>query len=214
MRVWKNAGYKSKTTKEDDGFVVLEFSVEGANVANPVQNTHWIQFYTDHRILDGGKEFAGGSRDFQRIWHPTFGANDTPQCDAGKDKDKPFFDQVFIARRTNTEISIFDKPTAVPVVGRNCTSGHVDFDSYLVDDGKVLYHVRWEIHTTLKGKDEEVVEVKNISGEPTDRFASPKLWGDNLLVGYDKPGKVLGSFEGPITVVNPIPKETRDRWKK
>jgi RHS repeat-associated protein len=197
-------------------YVELEFLVMGSNQADPLKDTHWIQFHVTHKLDKAGKEWPRTYTDKQKLEHPLYGNDQTPNLDGGKDR-KVFYDEVFAeVRRSATELSIFDQPTPVDVAGRDLISkGWIEFDSYLVSGNKVIYHVHWEVLTKVEkvgDRENDVPEFVNISGERTDRFVDQRLWGNELIIGYTTLNN--GKLEGPIYGKNPIPEATRNEWKK
>jgi RHS repeat-associated protein len=203
------AFFKDAKVQGTDGWVVLEFTATGKGVST--KDVHWIQFHRTHLIENNGKEYSGSVRSDRGFKHPMVGRDSTPMLDASRRPDRPFYDQVFENNRprTDCEISIADKPDPI-FVPTGSLRAWIEYDSYLVADSKVLYRVHWELQIDNKQK----TAIANVKGGPTDRFYDMRLYGDQLIVGYENVEAKEKKMVGPIKVANPIPKATREVWMK
>jgi hypothetical protein len=204
-------------------FIQIQFTAPAG-----VQDCHWLQFVTgtetdvNNRPIEGlrrvryrkdgtGKEWAR----YSRLGQPNIDSwGPSPFYDLGQG----------LKRRTNTEISIFDRPTHSPNIDdwEVIKEKRMRFDDYLVSGDTVLYHVHWEFvtkPTTTRLPKSRVVakiwkseyDLASIKGEVVDRLPGYAL-GDKLLGSYEDEKKLTD--EDRLKFDNPISKPTREKWKK
>jgi hypothetical protein len=207
VNVYTDATVSAKGKVSSDNNIWLEFIVKGSKEKNPVKDAHWLQFVESYKIRKNGEEGSGSDTVAGR--YHKYGYGEWYVDTISKDKTKPFYDQPEKAakRRTPTEISIYDRPDIdanedlYPEIGAR-------FDAYLVDDGKVYYHVHWE---RVNRKGDKTYE--NISGEPTDRLPWYAL-GGSLPGGWQDYDVNKLEYVKLFEFDNPIKGATRLKWLK
>jgi hypothetical protein len=148
-----------------------------------------------------------------------FGQTGRLVAKAGSPPDKilPYYDSKYgipnegKVHREAKELTIYDKPTPRTTTTKRIKTRTHYFDTFLLSEGKVYYHLQWQLVATnigeKDGKTVWKVEYAGIKGEPANKLP-PWAQGDTLHGGNLPNGK----YGGPgteIVYTNPIPKENR-----
>ena len=202
--------------------IQLQFVVTTApkGTDRAAKNFHWLQFVESY-ALDGAKKpvVDGDVIDLDHVFARL--TKGELRIDSAE-KNVAYYDQLTnpekgkfaLARRTATEVSIFDRPTFADFHDKKVATQHAIFQSYLVyDDGKgtakVLYRVRWEaIQSYKNGRAVGEIEYVGIRGDRINKLPE-QAQKDTLLWGYfnRKNGRVVE--DSARYIQNPIPRGAR-----
>lgn len=205
VKVLIDVTVKNRRGVRDERLIQIQFTADKDIPAN----THWLQFGYRKTLDKDGKEVQGifpQKRGGRKIWIKKGERNRFVDCMSLPDAGIPaYFDATpGVSRRRARELTIFDKPGFDPTT-RMFSEQTFVFDTFLVIEGKVYYHLQWKQVAILKdGK--WVAKYTDIKGEPVNRLPDwarqDKLPGGFFPDENDDPGR-------PIEYPNPIPKENR-----
>jgi hypothetical protein len=169
-----------------------------------VGDFHWLQFV--HRIRKKGKEVVKGGRikTEDGRWY-TYADKEKGYTGEGRILDtdtrgggavKIYYDDASPRARKYDRLgglSIFDAPEVTKIGEAELKRSDFSeiraiFDSYLVESGKVYYHVHWERVGVNDGDDDWTPHYENVTGEEVkDRKLPKDLFNKNgkLRMGYD-----------------------------
>jgi hypothetical protein len=194
VKVWKDVTIESRTTIRP-GLIQLEFKTDDPKKAS-CHNAHWIQFVRTEVYDAQGKAMKVPFQSSGTFKYTGESYVDTQW----KEPESVYYDTHGESTHTDTEISIFDRPSAL--LGPNYSRSVKIFDAFLVVDGKVRWHVHWEQTSTPDKNRVWTSEYTNISGKVAEGmgdFDKP-----NLQLGYrSKDGDQLSN---PVEYSNPVKK--------
>jgi hypothetical protein len=176
-----------------------------------VDDVHWLQFLTRYWIDQNGNVItnyvAASEKEFQGILYNESGLEkwhlDTESL------TEAYYDMSGGTQgRSERTISIFDKPSA----GRVNTSDKEAwalFDTYLVVNGKPVYHVTWK-RFGRKVSGTWTVSYENITGKAVTTGLPSWAETDKLLIGYTTHDPTANpGLSGVKEVNNPVPASFR-----
>jgi hypothetical protein len=200
IRVWSDVDY------DGPGWIELRLS-EGEKPLDA--DFHWLQFV--YRIRRKGKDIQPGGRIFVNEKYCPYAdklkgyMGDAMAVDT-VGKEEIFYDKSGGYKMNRLgDLSIFDRPTVDEITegdlkAKDFSEIRVIADAFVVDDGRVYYHVHWERVGYYDGE-RWTMKYENISGEPVKDGKLPARFftkDGQLFGGYGTYDRDAKKFEEPI----------------
>jgi len=210
IEVYIDVKYKTRFGDTRTGGIEFEFIA----TKGKVNNVHWLQFgyryatgdkaapepySTNINYDEKTKKYAGklylkyGIKEMFLDSKRTVMKKEGP----GKGVNPAYYDSSAVFKRSDTESSIFDRPTMETVKG--ATESGFSGETYLVIDDKPVYRIVWA-RRRVDGKDSYVItEGKPVTGL-SDTWKNKNL----IFMGYEDE-----EMKKPVYVKSPIPAKNR-----